>query len=47
MKRKARFIAFPKNLTSVATGLNPEAEWTGKVEDEEANDPFRDNPYVN
>ena len=41
------FIAFPKNLTSVATGLNPEAEWTDTAEDEGANDPFKDNPYVN
>ena len=41
------FIAFPKNLTGVATGLNPEAEWTDPVEDNAANDPFKDNPYVN
>ena len=41
------FVAFPENLTSVATGLNPEAEWTDTAEDDEANDPFRDNPYVN
>jgi len=41
------FVAFPKNLTSVATGLNPEAEWTDTAEDNAANDPFKDNPYVN
>ena len=41
------FVAFPKNLTGVATGLNPEAEWTDPVKDDAANDPFRDNPYVN
>jgi MFS family permease len=41
------FVAFPKNLTGVATGLNPEAEWTDIVEDDVANDPFKDNPYVN
>ncbi len=41
------FVAFPKNLSGVATGLNPEAEWTDPVKDDAANDPFRDNPYVN
>ena len=41
------FVAFPKNITGVATGLNPEAEWTDIVEDDVANDPFKDNPYVN
>ena len=41
------FVAFPKNLTGVATGLNPEAEWTDPVKDDAANDPFKDNPYVN
>ncbi len=41
------FVAFPKNLTSVATSLNPEAEWTDTAEDNAANDPFKDNPYVN
>ena len=41
------FVAFPKNITGVATSLNPEAEWTDTVEGDEANDPFRDNPYVN
>ena len=41
------FVAFPKNLTGVASGLNPEAEWTDIVEDDVANDPFKDNPYVN
>ena len=41
------FVAFPKNLTGVATGLNPEAEWTDPVKDDAVNDPFKDNPYVN
>ena len=41
------FVAFPENITSVATGLNPEAEWTDAGEGDEADDPFRDNPYVN
>ena len=41
------FVAFPKTLTSVATGLNPEAEWTDSAQEELDNDPFRDNPYVN
>ena len=41
------FVAFPKNLTGVATGLNPEAEWIDPVKDDAANDPFKDNPYVN
>ena len=41
------FVAFPENITSVATGLNPEAEWTDTGEGDEVNDPFRDNPYVN
>ena len=41
------FVAFPKTLTSVAAGLNPEAEWTDTTEDDAANDPFKDNPYVN
>ena len=41
------FVAFPKNLTGVATGLNPEAEWIDPVKDDAVNDPFKDNPYVN
>ncbi len=41
------FVAFPKNTTSVAAGLNPEAEWTDKDKDDAAKDPFKDNPYVN
>ena len=41
------FVAFPETLTSVAAGLNPEAEWTDTTEDDAANDPFKDNPYVN
>ena len=41
------FVAFPENITSVATGLNPETEWTDTGESDEVNDPFRDNPYVN
>ena len=41
------FVAFPKTLTSVAAGLNPEAEWTDTAEDDAANNPFKDNPYVN
>ncbi|MGA0951678.1 MAG: MFS transporter [Candidatus Puniceispirillaceae bacterium] len=41
------FVAFPKNITSVAAGLNPEAEWTDKDKDDAAKDPFKDNPYVN
>ena len=41
------FVAFPKNITSVATSLNPEAEWTDTGESDEATNPFRDNPYVN
>ena len=41
------FVAFPENVTGVATGLNPEAEWTDTVENGIANDPFKDNPYVN
>ena len=41
------FVAFPKNITSVATSLNPEAEWTETNEGDETTDPFRDNPYVN
>jgi MFS family permease len=40
------FVAFPKTLTSVAAGLNPEAEWTDTAADDAANDPFKDNPYV-
>ena len=41
------FVAFPENVTSIATSLNPEAEWTDTVVDDSANDPFKDNPYVN
>ena len=41
------FVAFPKNLTGVATGLNPETEWNDTLENDVANDPFKDNPYVN
>jgi len=41
------FVAFPKTLTSVAAGLNPEAEWSDGAEGQAANDPFKDNPYVN
>ena len=41
------FVAFPETLTSVAAGLNPEAEWTDTTEDDTANNPFKDNPYVN
>jgi hypothetical protein len=31
----------------VAAGLNPEAEWTETTEEEDATDPFKDNPYIN
>jgi MFS family permease len=41
------FVALPKNLTGVATGLNPEAEWIDPVDEDAANNPFKDNPYVN
>lgn len=41
------FVTFPKNLTGVATGLNPEAEWKDPFEDNATSDPFKDNPYVN
>ncbi|MBL6674417.1 MAG: MFS transporter [Candidatus Puniceispirillum sp.] len=41
------FVAFPETLTSVAAGLNPEAEWTETAEEEDAADPFKDNPYIN
>ena len=41
------FVAFPETLTGVAAGLNPEAEWTETTEDDAANNPFKDNPYVN
>jgi MFS family permease len=40
------FVALPKNLTGVATGLNPEAEWIDPVDEDAANNPFKDNPYV-
>ena len=41
------FVAIPETLTSVAAGLNPEAEWTETTEEENATDPFKDNPYIN
>ena len=41
------FVALPKNLTGVATGLNPEAEWIDPVDEDAANNPFKDNPYIN
>jgi MFS family permease len=41
------FVAIPETLTSVAAGLNPEAEWTETTEEEDATDPFKDNPYIN
>jgi MFS family permease len=42
------FVAIPEASSAVAASLNPEAEWV--MSDEEAGDaedPFKDNPYVN
>ena len=40
------FVAMPEALTSVATTLNPEAEWTDTYEDKAEDDPFENNPYI-
>ena len=42
------FIAIPEASSAVAATLNPEAEWVMSEEEAgDAEDPFKDNPYVN
>jgi len=42
------FVAIPGGSTAVAASLNPESEWVAPDRDTgQAEDPFRDNPYVN
>ena len=41
------FVAIPESSSAIAATLNPEAEWIpGTDEDNEEDDPFRDNPYI-
>ena len=42
------FVAIPDTSTGVAVNLSPEVEWVMEQEEEdEENDPFKNNPYVN
>jgi len=41
------FVAIPDSSLGVAVTLNPEAEWVTGEDDSNADDPFKDNPYVN
>ena len=41
------FVAIPDSSLGVAVTLNPEAEWVTGEGDSNADDPFKDNPYVN
>ena len=42
------FVAIPEASSGVAVNLSPEVEWVmGQDEDDDENDPFKDNPYVN
>jgi MFS family permease len=42
------FVAIPEASSGVAVNLSPEVEWVmGHDEDDDENDPFKDNPYVN
>ena len=42
------FVAIPDASSGVAVNLSPEVEWVmGQDEDDDENDPFKDNPYVN
>ena len=41
------FVAIPDSSLGMAVTLNPEAEWVTNEGDSNADDPFKDNPYVN
>ncbi len=42
------FVAIPETSTGVAVNLSPEVEWVMEQEEEdEENDPFKNNPYMN
>jgi hypothetical protein len=42
------FVAIPEAAGAIAATLNPESEWVLSDEEvAEAEDPFKDNPYVN
>ena len=42
------FVAIPEASGAIAATLNPEAEWVENTDEAEgADDPFKDNPYVN
>ena len=42
------FVAIPEAAGAIAATLNPESEWVLSEEEvAEAEDPFKDNPYVN
>ena len=41
------FVAIPDSSLGMAVTLNPEAEWVTDEGDSNADDPFKDNPYVN
>jgi len=42
------FVAIPDASSGVAVNLSPEVEWVmDQEEDDDENDPFKNNPYVN
>ena len=42
------FVAIPDASSGVAVNLSPEVEWVmDQDEEDEENDPFKNNPYVN
>ena len=42
------FVAIPDSSSGVAVNLSPEVEWVmDRDEDDDENDPFKNNPYVN
>jgi MFS family permease len=44
---QGNFVAIPDSSLGMAVTLNPEAEWVTDEGDSNADDPFKDNPYVN
>ncbi|NCW55749.1 MAG: MFS transporter, partial [Rhodobacteraceae bacterium] len=42
------FVAIPDASSGVAVNLSPEVEWVmDQTDEDEENDPFKNNPYVN
>ena len=41
------FVAIPDASSGVAVSLSPEVEWVDDTDDNDADDPFKDNPYIN